>query len=156
MSLEEYREMIRDYVFITKKEREEIHSDLEKDALFTNAMQFAHMALNSIDKLEKIAEKLIGTKEGVEIDNILKHFHNFDWEANTWREFYMTFNDDNERHCENSFDNHHFETENELRRSNEAWLKEVLNTMSPEEIIQYMPSARFYMSEDMLLNLKGE
>ncbi len=158
MKLEKYKEMIRDYVFDTKEEREAIHSDSITDSLFTNAMQYAYIALNSIEKLEEIARTLIGTTAGIELDEILKKFHDYHWQETAWRDFYMRFNDDNEMHCEYAFLNHHFETAREIEESNMGWLKEVINhSSSPKEIIEIMPSARFFMSKDMILNdLKGE
>lgn len=158
MTINEYKEMIRDYVFTTRKEREEIHTDLTKKSLFVDAMQFAYIALNSLDNLEELAKKLIGTDVGIELDKILHKFHNFDWQKGIWKKFYMTFNDDNERHCDNAFYNHHYETEDELIMANERWLNEVLErNVSPKEIIEVMPEARFFMNDDMLLNLmKGE
>lgn len=158
MSLEEKREMLKDYMFMTSEERDLLHGDLYKDAEFTTAMQMGYIALNSIDKLEDIAKKLIGTVVGMELDEILDKFHDFEWNEMVWRKFYLMFNDNNERHCENSFLNNNFKTEEELRNSNREWVEEILKHTSIKEIVKMMPEARFFMTTEQVLTayIKGE
>lgn len=149
MDVNEYKEILKDYVFMTNKDRTKFHSDLTKEALFTNAMQMGYMALNSIDALEEIAEQLIGTKQGKKLDEILNKFHNFPWQEKVWKKLYMTFNDNNERHCENAFFNNQYETENELRIANKKWVEEIQERgITSEEILKYVPEARFFLEEE--------
>lgn len=149
MDVNEYKEMLRDYVFMTNEDRAKLHSDLTKEALFTNAMQMGYIALNSIDTLEEIAEQLIGTEQGKKLDEILNKFHNFPWQEKVWRKFYMTFNDNNERHCENAFFNNHYETENELRIANKEWVEDIQKMgVTSVEILKHVPEARFFLKEE--------
>lgn len=152
MSLEEKKEMLKDYAFMTEEERTEVHKNPYEDANFTDALQMGYIALNSIEALENIAEHLIGTVEGVELDGVLEQFHDWTWNEQVWKKFYTTFNDDNEFHCENSFFNNHFETLNELKKGNERWIEELLKHHSIKEIVEKMPEARFFMTIEQIMS----
>lgn len=59
-----------------------------------------------------------------------------------WFDFYLMYNDNNERHALNSFDNHNFQSVSQLVHSNITWVKEIMERgYSKEDILQNIPGA---------------
>lgn len=140
-----------------KKEmiRNAIYSNIY-NAEFTDTMRSAYTALDMVEQLEKLAEKMIGTVYGVELDGVLKKFHDFGWNEKVWKKFYINFNDDNEEHSENALFNQHFSTIEEIEKANEEFLNDTLKHYSIKKIVKIIPEARFFMTSEQTLKFISE
>lgn len=70
----------------------------------------------------------------------------FSFYKEIWYELYMNFNDDNLRHCENSFHNKGFETVEELKKGCINFIKEIQShKVTLTEIILVVPNCKELM-----------
>lgn len=71
----------------------------------------------------------------------------FKRQLNLWRQFYLTFNDDNTVHCENALFNAHFATAENVKVANYAWVSEILSRKTTvAEMLKAMPSAKEFIT----------
>lgn len=71
-------------------------------------------------------------------------------ERDVYVNIYTTYNDDNLRHCENSFYNNGYQTftAEQLHEVNKGFLRGVMKqSTTPEEILQYTPDAKEHLQE---------
>lgn len=65
-----------------------------------------------------------------------------------WFDLYLTYNDNNERHALNSFDNHNFQSVSQLVDSNVTRVREILERgCTKEDILQDIPWAAEVVSK---------
>ena len=76
--------------------------------------------------------------------------YDYEKEQKIWFDFYLRFNDDNERHAEQSFaaNGYHDVSAEELHSVNLGWFSEIMaHGHTYDEIIKIMPSAKEYGDE---------
>lgn len=67
----------------------------------------------------------------------------WDLQQEIWYDLYMTFNDDNYRHCDNAFFNQHYETSNDIKLGNISFIEEIMGFgISFEKIVSAVPAAK--------------
>jgi len=75
----------------------------------------------------------------------------YERESNFWITCYMTFNDNNPIHADNSFHNtivaKNIDTAEELHIKNLQWISSFLEDMTEEYILKYLPEAISYITE---------
>ena len=95
-------------------------------------------------------DKYLSEEEKAELnayhDEIEKR--DFEKEEDMWFKLYLTFNDDNELHADNSFHNNHYPNAKAIHDANVDTVKQTLNsTVSEEEINELVPGAYQYIEE---------
>ena len=83
--------------------------------------------------LEKITSQInayiqTNSKSSKEITDIInKECIEYVSQKELWTAFYLNFNDDNKRHCDNAFDNNHYFHSCDVLQANKEWTFEIFN-----------------------------
>lgn len=148
----EYRHLCDDYseypydsnILYTQKYFE---NQLSKDD--DHYFQFAlksRLDLGRTDYLDVIQNKIHQDLEDIK-EEYEKAFY---YEEDIWFEFYMTFNDYNEKHATRAFENNGLYDISpfELHEKNVSWVEEIVeHGLSTKQICEYMPNAKPYVEE---------
>lgn len=141
-------QIIRDLkIFLYDVEMHQKHLDKIKDE---NQHTYPKWTSHNIARTTYVQRLLEMFEKGLEAE---KESIEYQKEMSIWKQFYMTFNDDNESHCEHALQNGMSLGEiknstNGLREANKKWLKILLGRgFTAEYIINLMPEATEYRCE---------
>ncbi len=141
-------QIIRDLkIFLCDVERHQKHLDKIKDE---NQHTYPKWTSHNVARTTYVQRLLEMFEKGLEAE---KKSVEYQKEKYVWKKFYKTFNDDNDSHCENAFQNGVSFGEIEdsakgLQKANKDWFKTLLNRgFVAEYIINLMPEAAEYCCE---------